>query len=653
MITTRATLALIWIALAAATLQLLAGCSAARNTATQWTYTGGPYAQNVAAVLPDGKLPATLYAALNNGEICQTVDDGKTWTRLSAVAHTIHQIIQHPEIPEKLYAATGAGAFSSVDRGKTWTALHVGDPGTAVLVLCIDPWMPGVMFAGTMGKGIFRSADGGMSWSAPPNGADARLAMASVYDVSVDLAKPDVVYGAVSPLGIIRSTDAGTTWRVMTEEFTATGSGTTHILLRKNGGGTMLCGTDAGSIIKSTNGGESWIPSRNGQESDRINSLVSHPANPDLVFAGTENSIIMSTDFGTTWSTTGGDLPKIATRLAMSPAGPSAVLYAFGSGIGLRSSIDSGKTWHTADAKLGGSTVGVMASDPAGARLLAAVGTTCLAIDQTTPGGWVSAGAGINGGVVNYLTADDDEPATFYATTPGGVFMSSTNGASWQVATRTLRVSPDLVEPHPSIRTRLLAAAEQGLFVSTDRGKSWAQPRPRAVRWRVHALTFSPTNAGVILGATSNSGVILTTDGGFTWETAKYGLPADDIKAVTFDDKDPDVFYAYTAGSDCFRSLNKGLEWNRYAPPWKTSDTVRIAYDRLRPSSVVALVNNRELYYSSSGGGTWTPLINEDVNAEVLSLQWNTTTGIVYAGTVDKGVYKIWIGGNVRDLLGE
>jgi len=107
----------------------------------------------------------------------------------------------------------------------------------------------------------------------------------------------------------------------------------------------------------------------------------------------------------------------------------------------------------------------------------------------------------------------------------------------------------------------------------------------------------------VILGATWSDGVVVSADGGFNWEKMRYGLPTDSIDVVTLDDKDPDVYYAYTVDHSCYRSLNKGLEWNRYAPPWRTGDTVRLACDRFQPSSILALVNERQIYYSPSGGG--------------------------------------------------
>jgi len=633
---------------------LLAGCFATTPAIAQWEYTAGPYAQDITTVHPDDNSPGTLFVALTNGNLCVSRSGGKTWTRVSTITHRrrVYRFVQHPESPGTFYAATEAGAFVSSNHGKDWAGMKIGEPGTAVRTLAIDPWTPSVIFAGTRGKGMFKTTDGGMSWIGISSTSDPRLGSAEVFDITIDPSKPNTVYAALTALGIVRSTDAGTTWRTLTEEFSAQGSRTTHLLLGKTAG-RLIYGTDAGSIVKSINGGDSWSPSRNGLQFDRILSLESYPDNPDLVFAGTETGIIQSTDFGTTWSPAGSGLPRVATLLTISPKGPTPIMYAYGNGAGLRASSDKGLSWYAADTELGGATVDVMTTDKTGEQLLAGAGGTCLSFFQSLSGGWIPSGEGIAGGEITSLSPYPDQPGSFFATTPAGVFQTTNGGLAWQSATSTLRMTPFLFESHPSINTRLYAAGEQGLFVSTNRGKSWVQSRPLGTHWYVRSLTFSPTNAGVILAGTSNGGIVATQDGGFTWETARYGLPAEAIAVVTLDDKDLEVYYAYTPSGDCYRSINKGLEWNRYLPPWKMTDSVRIASDHFQANSVVALVNNKELYYSSSGGGTWFRLPDREVNADVRALHWNATSATVFAGTTDKGVYKLSLRKEVQEFNGE
>jgi len=634
---------------------ILSGCRASGPSLLLWEETGGPYARNISTVLPDNRIAGTLYASPGRGEIAVSTSEGRSWVHLSAIpgAPEVRQLVQDPETPDRLLAATGTGAFVSQDRGRSWTPLQVGPAGTGVRILAIDPWSPAVVYAGTEARGFYKSPDGGRTWNAINASPDLLLSGADVYDIGIDLSKPDFVFAAVSSYGIIRTTDGGAGWKGLTPEFSAMGSHATRLVIRKNGNGTLLYGTTSGTVMKSTNGGSSWSLSRTSKDFDGILSLSTLPGRPDAVIAGTERGIILSSDFGASWGPAGSDLPGIPTRVAVAGEGFRGTLFAYGSGLGLRASDDNGVSWRGADLKLGGSTVDVLASDPAGEHLFAAAGSVCMTYTAPPSGGWSDAGPGITGGNIHSLSIDPTVPGLVYATTAAGVFLSTDHGGSWQTTPRSMQISPFLYEAHPAITTRRFMASDQGIFVSTDRGLTWNQSRPLGNRWAVHSLTFSPSNAGTIIGATSNGGVIISHDGGFNWEQARYGIPGDRVESVALDDTDPDTYYAYLPDGECFRSLNKGLEWNRYMPPWKHSDNVRISCDRHSPNSIVALVDDRHLYYSSSGGGTWIRLADADLHASTVSLCWSAASMTLFAGGRDSGVFRLPLGKRIREVLGE
>ena len=633
---------------------LLAGCSASGPSLLLWEETGGPYARNISTVLPDNRIAGTLYASPGRGEIAVSTSNGRSWAHLSSIpgGPDVRQLAQDPENPDRLFAATETGAFVSPNRGRSWTLLPVGPAGTGIRVLALDPWSPRLIYAGTEAQGFYKSTDSGGTWSAINSSQDLLLSGADVYDIGIDLSRPDFVFAAVSPYGIIRTTDGGGEWKGLTPEFSSMGSRATRLLIRKNGNGTLLYGTTSGAVMKTTNGGISWSPSRIAKDFDGILSLSVLPGRPDGVIAGTERGIIVSSDFGSRWGEAGTDLPGMPTRVAIAGEGSHGTLFAYGSGLGLRASDDDGVSWRGADPKLGGSTAGVLAIDAAGEHLFAAAGDVCMTYPAGRPGGWSDAAPGITGGNIHSLSIDPTLSGTVYATTAAGVFVSTDNGGSWHATPRSMQISPFLYEAHPAILTRRFMASDQGMFVSTDRGLTWNPSRPLGNRWAVHSLTFSPSNAGTIIGATSNGGVIISHDGGFTWEQARYGIPGDRVESVALDETDPDTYYAYLPGGECFRSLNKGLEWNRYMPPWKHSDNVRISRDRRAPNSVVALVDNRHVYYSSSGGRTWVRLADAEFHATLVSLCWSAASMTLYAGGRDSGVFMLPLGKQIRDILG-
>jgi photosystem II stability/assembly factor-like uncharacterized protein len=621
---------------------VFAGCLSPSPSVIAWEETGGPYAQDIAAVLPDAGAPATLYAVLTNGDFFISSNWGRSWSKVSMLGDStlVSRILQEPDLPGRLFALTNLGAFVSPDHGARWRRLAIAEPGTGVSALVIDPFDAPLMYAGTIGKGIYKSTDGGTTWKPDNAGPDVRLETADVYDLALDPAHPNTIFGTASALGVIRSTDAGAQWHSLTENLFSYGARATRMIM---GGSAaqLMYGTNAGSIVKSTDGGDSWIPSRNGLESDNVLSLVNVRDKPDLVFAGTSTGLYVSSDFGSTWGPVAGLPAGIPGRLALPSGAARHSVVAFGQGLGIRVSTDSGRSWQAVEGKLGGSTVSALVTDRNGERLLAAVGSTILLQESRTGAEWISAGSGLSGGTVVSLSSDPDRPSTFYATTGNGVFVSTDGGEIWDYATRSIRGTPRLFTIHPTIKTRAFGASEYGLFVSTDRGITWTQPKTRGVLWLINNLAFCPTDAGIIYAGTARNGVAVSSDGGFTWDASKFGLPERSVRTVALDERNPDLLYAYVSPGECYRSTNRGLEWNAYTPPWRTSDTALVAVDRITPSSAIALVKDRDLYYSPNGGGTWFLLASQNLGMHAISLYWDADTGMVYAGGKYKGVRRI------------
>ena len=631
-------------------------CWCAVDVLAQWESVAGPYARNISAFISDAESPFRLYAGLQNGDLFCSTDDGTSWQKIATISRDrmINQLLQDPERPGMMYAATDAGFFISRDRGNRWDRVIIETGSTisaGVRTLAIDQWKPQILYAGLSGKGIFKSTNGGSTWSPANAEATGTLSTATAYDIKVDPKRPDIIYAAVSGLGVIKSTDGGLDWARLTEEFTPTSSRTTHIALHPQAEGTLVYGTDAGSIAKSEDGGRSWSPSRHHSEYDGILSLGGTPGAPRLLFAGTENGGLVSPDFGSTWDEIGGGLSHLPVTVSVSSSPSGHAIFAFGAA-GLQRSTTNGTTWHTVNAAFGGAEVTLISVNKTGQQVYAVCNGALLAFD-TRAGVWHPAAGGLSGGPVHSLTFGFESSTLLYATTPSGAFVTTNGGESWQATARTARMTPTFIATHPVIATRLYASSDQGLSVSTDRGNSWIQSKPLGGKYNVRSLTFIPTNAGRIFGATSNSAVITSSDGGFNWEPTRYGIHGSDICAVTVDDSDAQTCYAYTPSGDEFRSTNGGLEWNPFLPPWAQKDSVLLSYDCYEPSSVVALVNGIDIYYSQSGGGTWFKILQCALPGEALCLTWNASTATLFAGTRSNGVFRLPLGPALKDLFEE
>lgn len=645
------------LALLAASVLILIGCGSSATipaaTTDSWQSMEGPRAQDITTLLVSGESAPVFLAGSSNGIVYGTTDPGGGWKEISAIpkGSAVHRFVRHPEKLATLYAATDAGLFTSTDGGASWadTPLLTGSTAAVgVHSLAVDPWNTSVLYAGTSRRGICRSGDGGVTWS-PANDGIPGLENSAVLEILIDLSRPDRVLAAASPFGVVQSTDGGKSWSRLTEEFTATSSSVTHLIQYPHAPATIVYGTDAGAIRKSTDGGATWSPTRNGFAEGEILSLSRIPGRPAGLLAGTETGVMVSDDFGSSWTDITGSLPHIPLATIPSPDGRT--FFAFGEGIGLQQTKDSGASWTPIDRNLGGATIRHLATDGKGAHLYAALEHAVLAYDSTT-GSWRSASSGLPGGTINSLVVDSDSPLHLYVATSLGGFESANGGQSWRPVSRNMRITPGILEPHPRIHTRMLASGMLGLDVSTDRGTTWRQTKPFESKYRISAFTYAPKNTGVIYGAASDA-VVTSRDGGFLWESSRYGLHGEDITAITLDDRDSRTVYAWTSSGTGYRSLDGGLEWNKYTPPWQSHDAALIAFDRFDPSSVVALVNGKQIYYSPSGGGTWFPLPSATLEARPQSLWWNAPSGILYLGTKGNGVYRISILNAVRELAGD
>jgi len=170
--------------------------------------------------------------------VYHSLDAGRTW-KASGLAETRHigRIVIHPEHPDIVYvAAVGhlwgpnneRGVFKTTDGGQTWRKVLYVDDNTGATDLAIDPRDPETLFAamyqrqrkawgfngGGTGSGIYRTRDGGATWtkltSGLPAGEKGRIGLDIFHG------DPRIIYASVEATGrdsgVYRSADGGETW---------------------------------------------------------------------------------------------------------------------------------------------------------------------------------------------------------------------------------------------------------------------------------------------------------------------------------------------------------------------------------------------------------------------------------------------------------
>jgi hypothetical protein len=141
----------------------------------------------------DPQTPDTLYAGTYyGGGVLKSTDGGMNWTPMNTGLKSTYDILAlaiDPQIPDTLYAAAGGRVFKSINGGTRWTLMYALT-NTAVYALAIDPQTSDVLYAGTDDRGIFKSTDGGMSWTPMNTG----LTNTQVRVLAIHPSNPNIIY---------------------------------------------------------------------------------------------------------------------------------------------------------------------------------------------------------------------------------------------------------------------------------------------------------------------------------------------------------------------------------------------------------------------------------------------------------------------------
>jgi len=369
---------------------------------------------------------------------------------------------------------------------------------------------------------------------------------------------------------------------------------------------TIYIASLGGGVLKSADGGATFVAINNGLASLVVASLAMAPNDPNLAYAGTGSGIYKTVDGGATWSVTGE--PVLPLTLAMDPTNPN-ILYAGFNG-DLQKTTDGGDTWLSVAGGLGNPQVFSLAIDPSDPNVVYA-GTTGAGAFKTTDGGISWTPLDVDSTVWSLLVDPDDGNVVYAGSNGNGVFKSTDAGASF------VRIgSPGVGVVLALARSgdRLYAGtASQGVSVSEDGGATWkntgisdglglvlnvdssgsvyagtnfdgvfqrsAPYNHRAAEWRRlawrqlkdcncqngHALAIDPSDHEHVFFSTNDGGLLVTEDGGRHWKDGgANGLVSRAPRGVAFDPQQPRRVYAGSfSGGGLFKSEDHGKHWAR------------------------------------------------------------------------------------------
>jgi photosystem II stability/assembly factor-like uncharacterized protein len=185
----------------------------------------------------------------------------------------------------------------------------------------------GIVLAGTLEDGVYRSTDHGLTWSA----ANAGLLDMSVLSIAMSPAFADdgiALLGAQS--GLFLSTTGGRSWCDL--NFPDTGAAAVSVAISP--AGPLFAGTEGAGLFRSQDGGAHWAPAADGLTDAEIvtiqfvNDGTEHPC----LLAVTAEKAFRSTDQGDTWTASDTDLGAGMTIVSATVLDRSDLLVSLASG---------------------------------------------------------------------------------------------------------------------------------------------------------------------------------------------------------------------------------------------------------------------------------------------------------------------------------
>ncbi|MGH9407909.1 MAG: WD40/YVTN/BNR-like repeat-containing protein, partial [Vicinamibacterales bacterium] len=550
-----------------------------------WTHLGLRDGQQITQIVVDPHNPDRLFIAVlghpyaPNDErgVFRSTDGGRRFEKvLYKDAYTgAADLVMDPSHSDHLYAVlwqqqlapwengvftgSNSGLFESNDAGGTWHPLTKGLPtyadGLGRIGITIAPSNPRRMYATVQVHDdgwLYRSDDGGQSWSKATENPHVAERPDDFAEVKVDPANPDIVYTA--SIVTWKSVDGGKTFKALRG---APGGDDYHRLwINPRDPNTILLASDQGAVV-TVNGGETWSSWYN-QPTAQFYHAIADNAFPYRVCGGQQES-------GSACVASRGDDGRITFRdwhpvaaeeyayIAPDPLNPDIV---YGGRV-TRYNRKTGDVVNVGPKQLGSPDYRLLRTAP---LLFSPIDPHVLYFASNVL--WKTASCGAEGWTqispdLTRKTWTDPPNVGAYAGTPEG--KPTDRGVIYTIA------------PSHTDVNRIWIGTDDGLIqVTSDGGKTWKDVTPPAVKpWaKISMMDASHTDA---LGAYAAVNTIRlddmrphiyrTHDGGKTWTEIVAGLPNNEpVNTVKEDPKEKRLLFAGTE-TQVYVSFDDGDHW--------------------------------------------------------------------------------------------
>jgi photosystem II stability/assembly factor-like uncharacterized protein len=595
------------------------------------------------AVAPSN--PNILYAGSGEGlrrpdlsvgdGIYKSTDAGASWTHLGLRdGRQIAAVAIDPRDPDRVFAAVlghpygpneERGLYRSTDGGSSWQKVLGKDENTGAVSVLIDPQNPNIVYAALWTSrnppwrlrdilqlwqhgGLYKSTDGGSTWSPLRNGLPANVGRIGLAIAPED---PHRLYAWINDdkgCDIYRTSDAGANWIKVNSESRVCGRGNDFSGLAVDPVDRDIVYATNTQTYRSENGGQTWTGLKGAPGGDDYHTVWIDPGDRNIILLGSDQGATLSVNYGRTWSSWYNQPTAQFYHVITDDRFPYRV---FGGqqesgSTEVASRSDDGAIWIRYWHPVGASEYGYVAPDPLHPTIIYGAGGGTVSRYDETLQQTQDVSPSYERGKYRYnrtnpLVFSRADNRTLYLGS-NVVFSTTDGGRHWRI------VSPDLTRENPGVPANLGPFAQSPLAQGVHRGV-------------VYSLAPSYIDPNLLWAGTDDGWIWLTRDGGKHWSNVSPpGLRAASgswskisqidsshydrgtayvaVTRLRLDDMHPYIYRTHDFGAH-WELLNSGLPDN--APV----DTVR--EDPKRRGLLFAGTENT-VYFSIDDGANWQSL---------------------------------------------
>jgi photosystem II stability/assembly factor-like uncharacterized protein len=575
--------------------------------------------------------------AAGNG-IYKSTDAGKTWTHVWDQEGQIGTLVVHPTNPDVAYAAVlghafgpnpERGVYRTTDGGKSWTAVLQKNADTGASDVAMDPSNPRILFAGFWearrspwdlksggpGSGLYRSSDGGDTWT-QLTGHGLPEGIWGKVGVAVAPSDGRRVYALIEAEegGLFRSDDGGETWTRVSGHHGLRQRAWYYSTLTIDPRNADIVWFPQVQMLKTIDGGKTITYVKDMHHGDHHDMWID-PTDPRRMISANDGGVNITTDGGEHW---------VQPPLAISQ------FY--------HVSVDSRMPYRVAGAMQDLGT----AQGPS--RSLRGGG---IELSE-----WYEVG----GGEAGYVVSKPDDPDIVYAGEYLGYLSRydhrtgrARNVSAWpenpsghgavDMRYRFQWTAPIATSPHDP---NVVYHGAQVVFRTTDGGQTWSAISPDLTRndqskeqWAggpitgdntgvetydtVFAIAESPRQKGVIWAGSDDGLVHVTRDDGTTWTNVTAAMP-DMPEWGTVSLIEPSPFDAATAyvvvdahrlddmRPYLYKTADFGRTWTRLDGKLPRDVYLHAVREDPKRRGLLYLGTERGVMFSTDDGATWSSL---------------------------------------------